>query len=94
MDLESQGKKVQQVIARARTNEAFRRRLLADPAAVLKEEGVEIPAGLELSVVEDTGNVVHLVIPEPPPPPLPDELSDEQLEHVAGGFFFHRSTGS
>lgn len=85
---------MRQIIVRAGTDEAFKRRLLADPAAVLKEEGVEIPAGLELRVVEDTGNVVHLVIPEPPPPPLPDELSDEQLDHVAGGWMFHSSSSA
>lgn len=42
------------VIAKALQDEAFKQQLIADPAAVLKAEGVEIPAGIELKVVADT----------------------------------------
>jgi len=40
--------------------------LLADPAAVAKEEGVPIPAGLTLKVVEDAPGTRTLVLPAPP----------------------------
>jgi hypothetical protein len=35
----------------------------ADPAATLKAEGVELPAGLSYEVHENTDKVVHLIIP-------------------------------
>lgn len=86
MNQEEQAKKMRRVIVKAWKDEAFKQRLLADPAAVLEGEGVEIPGGLDVRVVEDTGSRIHLVIPAPPP--VTDALSDEQLDHVAGGFIF------
>lgn len=89
MKQEEQAMKIRQIIAKASTDEGFRRRLIADPAARLKEEGIEIPAGLDVRVVEDGDNVVHLVIPAPGRSQLPDELGDDQLDRVAGGWLFH-----
>lgn len=63
-------------------DEALKKRLLKDPAAVCKERGIEIPAGVKLNVVENTDAVVNIVIPAPP---KEEELSEEQLETVAGG---------
>jgi len=57
------------VVAQARADEEYKRRLLADPAAVAKEEGVPIPAGLTLKVVEDAPGTRTLVLP-----PRPAEL--------------------
>ena len=53
---------------------------MADPAGTLKQEGIEIPAGMMIKVVENTGRVLHVVIPE-----RPTELSDEDLTNVGGG---------
>jgi hypothetical protein len=64
-------------------DEGFKRRLLSDPAASLKEKGVEIPLGVEVRIVEDTDTVQHLVLPIKP---SSKELSDEQLVGVAGGY--------
>jgi hypothetical protein len=70
------------LVARAWTDDSFRQQLLADPAAVLKENGVPVPAGLQVRVVEDTDTLFHLVLPAPP---STDELSEEQLSRVVGG---------
>ena len=70
-----------QVVARAWSDEAFKRRLLAEPGAVLGEQGLELRAGVEVRVVENTAEVVHLVLPAPPE----GELSEEQLDRAAGG---------
>jgi hypothetical protein len=57
-----------QLVARAWIDPIFKARLLADPAAVLKENGLEPPPGMQIQVVEDTDQVVHL-----PLPPTPEE---------------------
>lgn len=62
---------------------ALRARLLADPRAVLREiAGVEIPDTITVAVHEESADAFHLVIP----PALADELSEDQLDSVAGGF--------
>ncbi len=70
------------IIARCWVDVAFKARLLADPAGVLQAEGLPVPPGVELRVVEDTAETVHFVIPA-----RPTELSDEMLDGVAGGRF-------
>jgi hypothetical protein len=72
----------QRLIARAWSDPALKARLLADPAAVLKENGVTVPAGVTVRVVEDTDAVLNLVLPVKP---APAELSDEELRQAAGG---------
>ncbi len=82
MNKEEQIKKMQKIIAKAWMDEGYKKRLLSDPAAVLKEQGMETPPGVEIRTVENTDKVFHLVLP---PKPSGDELSDEHLSHIAGG---------
>jgi hypothetical protein len=58
----------------------FKRQLIANPAGTLRSEGLAVPEGIRVNVVEDTANQFTFVIP-----PEPSELSDEALEEVAGG---------
>jgi hypothetical protein len=51
------------VILKAVENPAFRERLLREPAAVLREAGIVLPAGLKVTFVENTRDVVHIVVP-------------------------------
>jgi hypothetical protein len=76
---EEQGKKMSQLIAKCWADEGFKQKLLADPAATLKAEGVELPAGLSVKALENTDKVFHLVIPVKP------TGSDEDLIKVARG---------
>ncbi len=69
-----------QLVARAWRDPAFKQRLLADPAAVLREQGIAVPASQQVRVVENTDQVIHLVLPQ-----KPRDLSDDQLDAVAGG---------
>ena|SRR5208282_2303409 len=69
-----------QVVARAWADAAFKKRLLAQPTAALKEVGLEAPEGFQVKVVENTDRLAHLVLP-----PAPGELAEEELERVAGG---------
>ncbi len=81
MNRQEQDKKMSQLIARCWADETFKKKLLADPAAVLKAEGVAAPAGVQVRAVENTDKVFHLVIPT-----KPTEMSDEELGKVAGGW--------
>ncbi len=74
-------KRYGQLVARAWSDESFKQRLLAAPAAALAEQGIAVPAGLEVRVVENSPTVVHLALPPAPS----EELSDEQLDAVAAG---------
>src|SRR5436305_1928193 len=68
------------IVAKAWSDDAFKQRLLADPAAALQAEGLPVAAGVELRVVENTDKVAYLTLPA-----KPAELSDEMLDKVAGG---------
>src|SRR6476620_7518390 len=80
--MEEQAKKMGSVIAKCWSDDGFKKKLLADPADTLKAEGIniEMQAGMTLKAVENTDKVYHLVIPA-----KPTELSEEQLDMVAGG---------
>ena len=80
MKQEEQGKKMGQLIAKCWADDGFKRKLLADPAATLKAQGVALPAGVSIKALENTDKVFHLVIPA-----KPTDLSDEDLDKVAGG---------
>jgi hypothetical protein len=88
--MEEQAKKMGSVIAKCWSDDGFKKKLLADPAATLKAEGIniEMQAGMTLKAVENTDKVYHLVIPA-----KPTELSEEQLDMVAGGEFTYRASG-
>jgi hypothetical protein len=81
MNQEEYGKKVSQLIAKCWADEGFKKKLLADPAATLKAEGVELSAGRSVKALQNDDKVFHLVIPD-----KPTELSDEYLDKVAGGW--------
>jgi hypothetical protein len=73
------------VLKRALTDDAFKARLLQNPKAAIKEAtGEDLPEALTICIHEDTPTVKHLVIPVNP---NNQELSDTELEMVAGGIF-------
>ncbi|MCX5816090.1 MAG: nitrile hydratase subunit alpha [Proteobacteria bacterium] len=66
---EEETKKTQQwakLIAKAWADEDFKARLVADPVAVLRAEGIDVPDGKKLKVVEDTEDTSYIVIPVKP----------------------------
>ena len=71
----------QQLIAKASQDTSFRQALISDPrSAVEKELGLKVPAGIRLEVIEENSNSLCLVLPA-----VKGELSDLELEGVAGG---------
>ena len=79
---EERSRQMQQIIAKCWSDEAFKEKLVADPHATLVAEGVEIPEGVNINVLTNTADTLHLVIPA-----MPEdlELSDGELDGVAGG---------
>lgn len=72
-----------EVIAKkAGEDEEFRLALLSDPRAALEKElGVAFPEDTKVEVHVENIKVLHLIIPAG----NADELTDDQLEGVAGG---------
>ena len=62
-------------------DEAVKQRFLSDPKAVLAEHGMPVPAGMDVKVVENADNCVHITLPMKPS----GDLSDDQLANAAGG---------
>ncbi len=54
------------VVAKAWADETYKKKLISDPVAVLKAEGIEVPQGAQLKVMEDTAALRHLVLPAMP----------------------------
>lgn len=72
-----------QVIKLALTNETFKTLLLSEPkSAIAEATSLTLPTSLEIRVYEDTPTVKHLVLPVNP---ASEELSDLELEAIAGG---------
>ena len=69
------------IIAKAWRDPVFKAELIANPAAALKAEGIDVPAGMTVTVVENTDKQFHLVLPPKPT----GELSDKDLDGVVGG---------
>jgi hypothetical protein len=65
MDREAQAKLLD-VIAKCWTDDAYKQKLLADPRSVLAAEGITVPAGVNLKVIDQQPNDLHLFIPPRP----------------------------
>ncbi len=72
-----------QVIARAWSDPDFKAQLLDDPKTVLAGYGIDLPTGLNLKIVENTADTMHVVLPAVPS--QAGDLSDEDLQNLAGG---------
>ena len=75
------------IVAKCWADPAFKAKLMANTNATLAAEGVDVPAGIEVRVVENSANVVYVVLPAPP---AEGELSDEDMTSIvsAGSCYF------
>ena len=71
------------IIKKAWADPAFKQQLIADPKpAIAAVSGVEMPQSLKIRVLEDKPGLKNLILPVNP---KSEELSDADLEAVAGG---------
>ena len=70
------------VVLKAWKDPQFKERLVKDPIGALKDQGIEIPHDVIVTVFENTDKQFFFVIPREPE----GEMSEEQLESIAGGF--------
>jgi hypothetical protein len=75
------------LVERSVHDDAFRRRLLEDPRATVEEElATRLPEDVQVMAVEETADTIYLVLPSASPlVGEGGELSDRELERVAGG---------
>ena len=64
-------------------DEALKARFMSDPKAVMKEHGLDVPANIDVKVVENADDCVHITMPAPPAGHT--DLSDDELSNAAGG---------
>ena len=74
------------LVERSLQDDAFRRRLLEEPKRTVEEEvGTRLPEGVRVVAVEETAATIYLVLPSDSAAGEGGELSDLELEAVAGG---------
>ena len=80
-----------QLFAACWKDEALKARFQSDPKAVQAEYGIDVPDGINVNVVENTDNTVHITMPQAPAGT--GELSDEALAGAAGGSIWNSCKG-
>ena len=76
----------QHLIEKAMKDESFRKLLIENPGAAIEAEtGMKIPETLKIKVLEEGPQTVYLVLPSIPGKDIEIELTESELEEVAGG---------
>lgn len=74
----------EKIITRAWQDVSFKQELLNNPRAAFEKEGITLPESIEITVFEEKNNTLYFVLPTQPS--TTDELSEAELEAVAGGW--------
>jgi hypothetical protein len=74
------------LVQRSLEDEDFRQRLLDDPKGTIEQElGSRLREGVEVRVVQESADTIYLVLPSASAVGEGEEISDQDLEEVAGG---------
>ena len=76
------------LIEKSVEDEAFRQRLIEDPKGAVEQElGTRLPEEVRVVAVEESADTIYLVLPSTPMAGAEGgELSDQELQSVAGGW--------
>ena len=72
-----------QLFAACWKDETLKARFMSDPKTVLAEYDMPVPDGIDVKVVENADDCVHITLPAPPAGDM--DLSDDDLSDAAGG---------
>jgi hypothetical protein len=75
-DQKERQKQWAKIVAKAWADEDYKQRLMEDPAEVLSEEGMAVPEGVEIKVVEATDKQAWMVLPPKPEDGKIEERAD------------------
>lgn len=78
---EEQMKQYSKIVAKCWADADYKAKLIADPNGTLRADGITVPGGIEVRIVENSPQVVYVVLPEAP---SEGELTDEELSGVVG----------
>jgi hypothetical protein len=79
----------QKLIEKAMKDDAFRQQLIENPGAAIEDEtGMKMPEAMKIIVLEETPQTVYLVLPQVYNQETEMELSESELESVAGARYF------
>ena len=59
-------RRLSQIVARVWADQQFKDLFLTHPERILKQYGIEIPSSVKVCIVEDTQDLIHLVLPAKP----------------------------
>ena len=76
MNKEEFQKAYSKIVAKAWADDDYRANLIKDPMTVFAENGMTIPEGVEVRILENTESVFNLILPDKPS----EELHDSQLD--------------
>ena len=84
------------LIERSLQDESFRQRLLDDPKGTIEQElETQLRESIEVRVVEESAETIYLVLPSASPlGGEGDELSDQELKAVAGGYSYEDTSAT
>ena len=76
------------LIEKSVEDESFRQRLIEDPKGAVEQElGTRLPEEVRVVTVEESADTIYLVLPPTAQAGQPTgEISDQELEAVAGGY--------
>ena len=78
-ELNKQQKQWAKIVAKAWADDEYKQWLFSDPAAVLREEGAELPEGVTFKVLEAKENESWIVLPPKPADVYSAEIGEERL---------------
>jgi len=86
-DISAEAKRSAALLLDLWTNAEFKANFLSNPGGALKNAGYDLPADIQIKVVEDTPDVFHIVIPN-----KPSNIKVEDIGKDLEAFKLSRST--